>query len=47
MKEMSLPYIYLLTPWSRFLLEKLTVNFAASQDLDLDLDFLFKSPVTT
>jgi hypothetical protein len=25
--------IYLLTPWSRVLLEKLTVNFAASQEI--------------
>jgi hypothetical protein len=24
---------YLLTPWSRVLLEKLTVNFAASQEI--------------
>jgi hypothetical protein len=24
---------YLLTPWSRFLLEKLTVNFAAGQEI--------------
>jgi hypothetical protein len=24
---------YLLTPWSRVLLEKLTVNFAASRDI--------------
>jgi len=29
------PYLltYLLTPWSRVLLEKLTVNFAASQEI--------------
>jgi hypothetical protein len=26
-------YTYLLTPWSRVLLEKLTVNFAASQEV--------------
>jgi hypothetical protein len=26
-------YIYLLTPWSRVFLEKLTVNFAASQEI--------------
>jgi hypothetical protein len=26
---------YLLTPWSRVLLEKLTVNFAASQEIPL------------
>jgi hypothetical protein len=26
-------YLVLLTPWSRFLLEKLTVNFAASQEI--------------
>src|SRR5215475_11304626 len=26
-------HIYLLTPWSRVLLEKLTVNFAASQEI--------------
>jgi hypothetical protein len=26
-------YLYLLTPWSRVLLEKLTVNFAASQEI--------------
>jgi hypothetical protein len=31
----SLTYLltYLLTPWSRVLLEKLTVNFAASQEI--------------
>jgi hypothetical protein len=28
-----LPPTYLLTPWSRVLLEKLTVNFAASQEI--------------
>jgi hypothetical protein len=28
-----LKYTYLLTPWSRVLLEKLTVNFAASQEI--------------
>jgi hypothetical protein len=28
-----LQYYYLLTPWSRVLLEKLTVNFAASQEI--------------
>jgi hypothetical protein len=28
----STHYSYLLTPWSRVLLEKLTVNFAASQE---------------
>jgi hypothetical protein len=27
------PYTYLLTPWRRVLLEKLTVNFAASQEI--------------
>jgi hypothetical protein len=26
-------FIYLLTPWSRVLLEKLIVNFAASQEI--------------
>jgi hypothetical protein len=26
-------FTYLLTPWSRVLLEKLTVNFAASQEI--------------
>jgi hypothetical protein len=26
-------YTYILTPWSRVLLEKLTVNFAASQEI--------------
>jgi hypothetical protein len=26
---------YLLTPWSRVLLEKVTVNFAASQEIPL------------
>jgi hypothetical protein len=26
-------YYYLLTPWSRVLLEKLTVNFAASEEI--------------
>jgi hypothetical protein len=27
--------VYLLTPWSRVLLEKLTVNFVASQEIPL------------
>jgi hypothetical protein len=28
-----LTFTYVLTPWSRVLLEKLTVNFAASQEI--------------
>jgi hypothetical protein len=31
--QKSIPNTYLLTPWSRVLLEKLTVNFAASQEI--------------
>jgi hypothetical protein len=30
---------YLLTPWSRVLLEKLTVNFAASQEIPHNLRY--------
>jgi hypothetical protein len=31
-KHLSRKVTYLLTPWSRVLLEKLTVNYAASQE---------------
>jgi hypothetical protein len=31
--KIDLSYTYLLTPWSRVLLEKQTVNFAASQEI--------------
>jgi hypothetical protein len=33
LKGTKVSNLYLLTPWSRFLLEKLTVNFAASQEI--------------
>jgi hypothetical protein len=35
---------YLLTPWSRVLLEKLTVNFAASQEIPAFMELESSSP---